>query len=267
MNDSHAVARTMSGAPAFGGVMRVPLKPDDSSSPAPTATVAARPAAAEQPADQPAAAGSWAGAGQDDQVTPEAIGTIETPENQSSLGSLVAKALGGDRTAVGDLMAGVHTRAYRYARARLGSFSQAAHAAEDAAQEVCIAVLASLPRYDDRGVPFEAFVYSICARKVADVQRAVYRLPVPTDTVPDSVDLAAGPEDSLIRRDQAERAWAMLQQLPEQQREVLVMRVAVGLSAQETAESLGMTAGAVRVCQHRALNRLRDMLSGQGVTS
>ena len=50
-----------------------------------------------------------------------------------------------------------------------------------------------------------------------------------------------------------------MQQLPDHQRELLTLRVAVGLSAEETATSLGMTAGAVRVAQHRALARLREM--------
>ncbi|HUW16406.1 MAG TPA: sigma factor-like helix-turn-helix DNA-binding protein, partial [Actinomycetes bacterium] len=40
-------------------------------------------------------------------------------------------------------------------------------------------------------------------------------------------------------------------------RELLLLRVAVGLSAEETGRALGMTPGAVRVAQHRALSRLR----------
>ena len=44
------------------------------------------------------------------------------------------------------------------------------------------------------------------------------------------------------------------------QREILTLRVGVGLSAEETAEALGMTAGAVRVAQHRALAKLRKTL-------
>lgn len=49
--------------------------------------------------------------------------------------------------------------------------------------------------------------------------------------------------------------------LPDKQREILVLRVVVGLSAEETAEAVGSTPGAVRVAQHRALNRLRSMLA------
>ena len=47
------------------------------------------------------------------------------------------------------------------------------------------------------------------------------------------------------------------------QREVLVLRIAVGLSAEETAQVVGSTPGAVRVTQHRALNRLRRIIGGQ----
>ncbi|MDO5629318.1 MAG: RNA polymerase sigma factor ShbA [Mobilicoccus sp.] len=192
-------------------------------------------------------------------VTSKASDAMTTVEAVSPLADLAQAAIGGDTAALEGLMRQVRERAFRYARARLGRFPQAAGAAEDAAQEVCIAVLTSLSRYDERGVPFEAYVYSICARKVADVQRSMYRHPVPTDEVPDRVDLDAGPEELVVAGSQADEAWELMQSLPDHQRELLTLRVAVGLSAEETASSLGMTAGAVRVAQHRALARLRDM--------
>ena len=161
-------------------------------------------------------------------------------------------------------MGEVHDRAFRYARARLQRFSQAANAAEDAAQEVCVAVLVALPKYDDRGLPFEAFLYSICARKVADVQRVVIRSPQPTEVLPEPTEHVASPEDQIIAADEASRAWALLDLLPEHQRELLTLRIAVGLSAEETGGSLGMTAGSVRVAQHRALAKLRQLLADEG---
>lgn len=185
----------------------------------------------------------------------------------ASLGDLVRRVIGGDDGSREQVMAIVHERAFRYARGRLGSFPQSLQAAEDIAQEVCVAVLTSLPRYDERGVPFEAFVYSICARKVADVQRASYRLPTPTDDVPDVIDHRPGPEDRAIRGDESDRAMALMATLSPLHRELLTLRVAVGLSAEDTARSLGMTPGAVRVAQHRALNKLREqMLSQEAAT-
>lgn len=53
----------------------------------------------------------------------------------------------------------------------------------------------------------------------------------------------------------------LLRILPDKQREIVVLRIVVGLSAEETAGVVGSTAGAVRVAQHRALTRLRKILT------
>ena len=52
--------------------------------------------------------------------------------------------------------------------------------------------------------------------------------------------------------------------LPIKQREILVLRVVVGLSAEETAAAVGSTPGAVRVAQHRALARLKTEIMAAG---
>ncbi|YAL84701.1 RNA polymerase sigma factor ShbA [Dermacoccaceae bacterium W4C1] len=179
---------------------------------------------------------------------------------QEPLRDLAVRAQQGDSTAVDQLMGAVHQLAVRYARAKLGTFAGARDAAEDAAQEVCVAVLTSLPKYADRGLPFEAFVYRVAANKVADVQRGVMRSAVPTDDVPDQVDPSVGPEGQALLTAQAGRVRDLLDQLSPQHREIVTLRVAVGMSADETAKALGMTAGAVRVAQHRALARLRTMV-------
>jgi RNA polymerase sigma-70 factor (ECF subfamily) len=50
----------------------------------------------------------------------------------------------------------------------------------------------------------------------------------------------------------------LLGTLPAKHREILVLRLVVGLSAEETAAAVGSTAGAVRVAQHRALAKLKN---------
>jgi RNA polymerase sigma-70 factor (ECF subfamily) len=55
----------------------------------------------------------------------------------------------------------------------------------------------------------------------------------------------------------------LLATLPEPQGEILRLRIAAGLSAEETAQVLGMSAGAVRVAQHRALARLRALTGSE----
>lgn len=206
------------------------------------------------------------GIGDDEAVTFQGSPSIHSASSQTSLRDLAAAARTGDRAATDELMGAVYQLAVRYARARLGTFPGARDAAQDAAQEVCVAVLTSLPRYSDRGLPFEAFVYRIASHKVADVQRGTLRRAVPTDDIPDGVDPAATPEDHALQQDQANAVWALMDQLSPQHREIVTLRVAVGLSAEETADALGMTAGAVRVAQHRALARLRKMVE-QGKAS
>ena len=123
-----------------------------------------------------------------------------------------------------------------------------------------MAVLGSLPTYDDRGYPFEAFLYSICSRKVADAQRGILRSATPVAQVPDATDPAPGPEAVVVIREDAHRARQLLLRLPHTQKQVLVLRVEMGLTTEETAASLRMSVGAVRVAQHRALVRLREQL-------
>ena len=173
--------------------------------------------------------------------------------------ALASRAVTGDRRATEDLIGVVHQMVHRYCRGRLSRFPGAEHAADDVAQEVCIAVLSALPRYRDEGKPFEAFVYRIAAFKVADLQRSAYRSAQPQAELPDVIDLSDGPETLAIRTLDAREARSLLDQLPETLRELVVLRVAVGLSAEETGRALGMSAGAVRVAQHRAVQRLRAM--------
>lgn len=200
-------------------------------------------------------------------VTFPASDPMQSTSPQASLRDLAAAARNGDQAATDQLMGAVYQLAVRYARARLGTFPGARDAAQDAAQEVCVAVLTSLPRYSDRGLPFEAFVYRIASHKVADVQRGVMRRAVPTDEIPDEADTAATPEDHALLNDQASEVWKLMERLSPQHREIVTLRVAVGMSAEETADALGMTPGAVRVAQHRALARLRKMVAEGGATA
>jgi RNA polymerase sigma-70 factor, ECF subfamily len=170
---------------------------------------------------------------------------------------LTALAVGGQPAAIDSLLRQIRPMVLRYCRARLGRISGHYQAADDVAQEVCIALLSALPRYRDMGRPFASFVFGIASHKVADAMRGAARLAIPTEDLPDGPDDRPGPEESAVASLEAERVRGLLARLPVQQRELIQLRVLVGLTAQETGNELGMTAGAVRVAQHRALSRLR----------
>jgi RNA polymerase sigma-70 factor (ECF subfamily) len=179
--------------------------------------------------------------------------------DDSDLRELTSLAVQGDRSAIESLLGELRPMVVRYCRARLGRVSGQYHIADDVAQEVCIAVLSALPRYRDMGRPFASFVFGIASHKVADALRSSVRSAVPTQDLPDGPDEGPGPEETVVRYIEVEHARRLLARLPENQRELLLLRVVSGLSAEETGNVLGMSPGAVRVAQHRALTRLRQM--------
>jgi RNA polymerase sigma-70 factor (ECF subfamily) len=179
--------------------------------------------------------------------------------DDSDLRELTSLAVQGDRSAIESLLGELRPMVVRYCRARLGRVSGQYHIADDVAQEVCIAVLSALPRYRDMGRPFASFVFGIASHKVADALRSSVRSAVPTQDLPDGPDDGPGPEETVVRYIEVEHARRLLARLPENQRELLLLRVVSGLSAEETGNVLGMSPGAVRVAQHRALARLRQM--------
>ena len=119
------------------------------------------------------------------------------------------------------LMAEVRPAVTRYCRARLGGAERAA----DLARAVCRTILAKAPATTDEAV-LTAFVYRTVAAAVDTAEPG--GLPVP------------------------------LAQLPPAEREVLVLRVAVGLSLERTAAALGASPELVRRVQHQALQHLRS---------
>ncbi|MEV5413844.1 sigma-70 family RNA polymerase sigma factor [Thermopolyspora sp. NPDC052614] len=184
---------------------------------------------------------------------------LATRSDESDLRELTSLAVQGDRTAIESLLGQLRPMVVRYCRARLGRVSGHYHIADDVAQEVCIAVLSALPRYRDIGRPFASFVFGIASHKVADALRSSVRSAVPTQDLPDGPDEGPGPEETVVRHTEAAQARELLSRLPDTQRELLILRVVSGLSAEETGNVLGMSAGAVRVAQHRALARLREL--------
>lgn len=180
---------------------------------------------------------------------------MTTPETD-----LVERAVHGDPAATSSLLELVRPGVVRYCRAHLGRTGGRYTTADDVAQEALLAVLNALPRFRDQGRPFIAFAYGIAAHKIADAQRAAGRhLVAPVATVPDRPDGHPGPEQQAVESDQARRLSRLLRHLSELHREIIVLRVAVGLSAEEVGTMLGMTAGAVRVAQSRALAHLRTV--------
>lgn len=184
---------------------------------------------------------------------------------QPDVDALVLAARSGDKAAAETLVRDLYPAVVRYCRAHLGA-ARGHATADDVAQDACLAVWRALPGYRPRPVPAAAWVWAIVHHKVADAQRRAARTPTPVDGWDERRSETQDPGDVVAGRDEQQRAWALLQHLTETQRRVVVMRVAVGMSAEEVGGAVGMTASAVRVVQSRALAQLRA-LAGREVVA
>ncbi|WP_181774998.1 sigma-70 family RNA polymerase sigma factor [Amycolatopsis pittospori] len=186
-------------------------------------------------------------------------GSLPNPDSR-----LVRAAVAGDPVAVRELARFLSPHVFRYCASRIGRTESGACDAQDCAQEVLQAVLIALPRYRYRPDRFLAFVFGIAGHKIADLYRRRSREPVAS--VPEVADgltlwIRRSP-DEIERLEHRMQAGVLLARLPMPHRQVLALRFVFGLSAEETAERLGLpSAGAVRAAQFRALARLRVLLT------
>jgi RNA polymerase sigma-70 factor (ECF subfamily) len=173
----------------------------------------------------------------------------------TALREIVRRARSGDGDAFADLYDRYSTRVYRFALVRLGS----PEAAEDLLQEVFLKVVEALPRYEERGTPFAAWLFRIARNSVIDHVRA--SAPVePLDAALDLRDDRPGPADLAELKGDATLLVAALANLTPEQRDVVVYRFFAGLSPAEIASVMDRREGTIRALQFRALGALRRHL-------
>lgn len=173
-----------------------------------------------------------------------------------AINALVPAANTGDPRALQQLINLIHPAVVRYCRVRVSS--QRYPTAEDIAQEICLAVARALPDFVDKGLPFMAFGNRIAANKVVDARRAYSRdRAQPTDDVPVHEQNLETPEARILGMNSRNDVSLLLDILSDKAREIITLRAFGGYSAEETAKILGMSSGAVRVDQFRALAKLR----------
>lgn len=177
--------------------------------------------------------------------------------NERSLKKLVRNAAHGDEESAGELFDLYHTRVYRYAASKLRDPGSA----EDVASETFARVLRDLDRFKWRGAGFEAWLFRIASNLVTDhVRKNRRESPQPSTLETDDTVELRTPEWAVIEGETTERLNGMLAVLPQDQREVLVLRFAGGLETEEIGAVMGRKPNAVRQLQFRALQQLRGRM-------
>jgi RNA polymerase sigma-70 factor (ECF subfamily) len=147
--------------------------------------------------------------------------------------------------------------------------SQERAEAEDLASEVWQGVGEGLSRFEGDEASFRAWVFTIARHRVIDWRRRRNRRPAAV-AGEERLAFLAGTEDTAsaaiasVASEEAIRRITEL--LPADQAEVVILRVLGDLDADQVGHILGKRAGTVRVLQHRALRRLAEVFSQEGVT-
>ncbi len=131
------------------------------------------------------------------------------------------------------------------------------HEAEDVTQQVFTTLLTRIQDYEERGVPFSAWLLRIARNAAIDHlrrSRAVLAEEV----------RGTEHETDEIGQDRRWSLTAALKNLPEDQRQVVILRHLIGLSPPEIAERMGKTESAVHALHHRGRRKLRGHLVAAG---
>ncbi len=177
---------------------------------------------------------------------------VDDEAGTRAVNQAVARAKGGDREALRYLYVHYADHVYGY----VASIVRDDHEAEDVTQHLFAKLMTALPKYEPREVPFSAWILRV-ARNVA-VDHMRQRRAIPCDEVR-ALDTNAGDDDATHMRSMGLRD--ALATLPEEQRQVVVMRHVVGLPPGEIADRLGRTEPSIHGLHHRGRGALRTALA------
>lgn len=191
-------------------------------------------------------------------MSPDSLGSRSgETELQAANTGLVSDAV--KRAQAGD-PEGLHFLYVRYApdvQRYIASFVHDHHEAEDITQNVFAKLMTAIRKYEQREVPFAAWIMRVARNAALDHMRA--RRAIPTE----EVRVADGGQ-AQISVDRGHDLRHALEQLPEDQREVLILRHIAGLTPVEIASALKKSESSVHGLHHRGRRTLKAKLSELG---
>jgi RNA polymerase sigma-70 factor (ECF subfamily) len=177
----------------------------------------------------------------------------DSPEAAREVRLAIARAKEGDRDAIRLLYIRYSGNVYGYLRSIVRDDKEA----EDLTQHVFLKLMTVIVKYQDQGVPFSGWLLRLARNTALDHLRR--RRPIPTEEV-----FAIDSHADEGGQDHARDLHSALATLPEEQRDVMVMRHIVGLSPQEIAQQMGRSESSIHGLHHRGRRALQQELRNLG---
>jgi len=139
------------------------------------------------------------------------------------------------------------------------------HDAEDILQETLIRISEHIERYNPQKGAFQSWMFQICRNQIADyyrTQKKEVSLDYHMDPIWDRLEL---PEKTLELKEMMEALLKRLEDLPHHEKEILELRYFAGLSNKEISQSLELEERTVSSSLSKARNKLRNLISIEGV--
>lgn len=184
---------------------------------------------------------------------------MPSPPTKQSLGQTLQRAADGDETAWRRIVDAYGPRVFGLIRAQCGNVELA----EEITQSTFCTVVSRIGRYTELG-RFESWLFRIAMNRLRDEMRRRKRQARPVEEEALAGLAGAGesqPADPALSADDIGALRAAMARLSEADRRVIHLRHFAGLSFARIAEVLGEPLGTVLARQHRALGKLRQMLS------
>jgi RNA polymerase sigma-70 factor (ECF subfamily) len=169
---------------------------------------------------------------------------------------LVQRAVRKDPAAFGRLYELHLDSIYRYIYYRVGAAAEA----EDLTEQVFLKAWEHIGAYDDRGLPFAAWLYRMAHNLVIDYHRTRKVAEPLTEFL---VEKTAGPQETVERHMEMAEVAAALRRLNPDQQQIIILRFVQGCTHAEAAAIMGKSEGALRALQCRALTSLHELLETQ----
>ena len=129
--------------------------------------------------------------------------------------------------------------------------------AEDLCSEVVLKVFARLDRYDGEKASISTWIFTVARNTLIDHFRTRH----PAEEIPEELADDSAVEEGLLRRETLEELAAALQALPEEQRDIVVLRYYRGMTLQDIAKRMGLSYGVTKLRHQTALQTLRRKLA------
>jgi RNA polymerase sigma-70 factor (ECF subfamily) len=169
---------------------------------------------------------------------------------------LVDRAKGGDSSAFGLLYDYYLPKIYRFVLIKVGQ----REAAEDITHLVFLKAWENIDHYSHRGYPFGSWLYTVARNTVMDHYRSSSPQVYIDDTFIEPESNGPRPGENIDIKFENERIITAMVKLSALEQDVIIMRFVEDLPTREVAKAVGKSEGAVKLIQHRAMNKLRELL-------